>query len=338
MNKCLLLLIFISLVYSQPTDLPTRTLLYKREVTDLVDLHHTRTQTHLTTTSATTTTATTATTATPEVTSSPIVNGSHVIPAWTPDWYDAVYGSQQGIRPEMASLGAILIALGLFLCVMGFRLFKPMLIIMGLLTFGSMTWIALANNKPSTHYANDSITMITVPAGLGVLGAILYFQFWYIAIYLVGSLGGLALAAFICTWKSGMVLVTGILTFFAARPMVFFSTSFVGAYVVMLGVDCLARQGYLAGFELLFNRHQIIEYSLSKYVYVLLAMTIVLFLISMAWQMIYNAAHQLGLHVIAAVKGKTVEEEAKEEGDMPASIHIPHHTPNSHVPSVHHHD
>lgn len=119
---------------------------------------------------------------------------------------DAVYGSQQGIRPEMASLGAILIALGLFLCVMGFRLFKPMLIIMGLLTFGSMTWIALANNKPSTHYANDSITMITVPAGLGVLGAILYFQFWYIAIYLVGSLGGLALAAFICTWKSNLVI------------------------------------------------------------------------------------------------------------------------------------
>lgn len=135
-----------------------------------------------------------------------------------------------------------------------------------------------------------------------------------------------------------MALVAGILTFFSARPLVFFSTSFVGAYFVMLGVDCLARTGYIAGVKLLYNRNRshYIEYSLTKYVYVLLAMTIVLFFISLVWQMLYNAAHQLGLHVIAAVKGTAVEEEAKE-GDMPASIHPPHSPPPpSHAPSVHH--
>lgn len=98
-----------------------------------------------------------------------------------------MYGSEDRILPEMASLGAILIALGLFLCVMGFRLFKPMLLIMGLLTFGSMTWIALANCKPLSGYMNDQITMIVVPAGLGILGAALYFHFWYFTIYLVGG-------------------------------------------------------------------------------------------------------------------------------------------------------
>lgn len=98
-----------------------------------------------------------------------------------------MYGSEDRILPEMASLGAILIALGLFLCVMGFRLFKPMLLIMGLLTFGSMTWIALANCKPSSGYMNDQITMIVVPASLGILGAALYFHFWYFTIYLVGG-------------------------------------------------------------------------------------------------------------------------------------------------------
>ncbi|KAG1451633.1 hypothetical protein G6F46_006218 [Rhizopus delemar] len=276
------------------------------------------------------------------------------ITAFTPDWFIAVYGSEDRILPEMASLGAILIALGLFLCVMGFRLFKPMLLIMGLLTFGSMTWIALANCKPSSGYMNDQITMIVVPASLGILGAALYFHFWYFTIYLVGAFGGLAIASFICTWKSnlviehyigrpcflaGMALLTGILTFFAARPMVFFATSFVGAYFVMLGVDCIARQGYIAGVQLLYNRnpYHIIEYSLVKYVYVLLAMTLTLFIISMIWQMLFNAAHQLGLHVIAAVKGKTVEEEMKEEGDMPASIHPPHSPPPpSHLPPPSH--
>ncbi|PHZ17617.1 uncharacterized protein RHIMIDRAFT_233042 [Rhizopus microsporus ATCC 52813] len=282
------------------------------------------------------------------------------IPALTPEWYTTVYGSESGITPQMTALGAILIVLGMFLCIMGFRMFKPMLFVMGLLTFGSMTWIALANCRPSNGYLNDHITMIVVPAGLGVLGAALYFHFWYITIYLVGAFGGLALASFVCTWKSnlvvehyigrpcflaGMALAAGILTFFSARPLVFFSTSFVGAYFVMLGVDCLARTGYIAGAELLYNRNpsHYIEYSLTKYVYVLLAMTIVLFFISLVWQMLYNAAHQLGLHVIAAVKGTTVEEEAKEEGDMPASIHPPHSPPPpshlpppSHAPSVHH--
>jgi hypothetical protein len=126
------------------------------------------------------------------------------IPALTPEWYSkysiinlftlmnnsfiaTVYGSESGITPQMAALGAILIALGVFLCIMGFRMFKPMLFVMGLLTFGSMTWIALANCRPSNGYLNDHITMIVVPAGLGILGAALYFHFWYITIYLVGG-------------------------------------------------------------------------------------------------------------------------------------------------------
>ncbi|KAI9269949.1 hypothetical protein BY458DRAFT_510358 [Sporodiniella umbellata] len=240
----------------------------------------------------------------------------------------------------MAAVGAVLIATGLFLCTMGFRLFKPMLAVVGLLTLGTMAWIALINAKPDSGYLNDSITMVAVPAGLGVLGAAVYVQFWYITIYLVGALGGLAMAAFVCTWKenlviehwvgrpcflAGMAVAAGACTFFAARPMVFFATSFVGAYSVMLGIDCLARRGYIAGFQVLFNHRHWLEYSLSKYVYVLLAMTLVLFFFSMAWQMVYNAAHQLGLHVVAAVKGTTVEEEAKEEGDMPASLHPTHH-------------
>jgi hypothetical protein len=86
----------------------------------------------------------------------------------------------------MASLGAILIVLGLFLCGMGFRMFKIMLGVMGLLTFGSMTWIALANCRPATGYPSmDSIVMIVVPAGVGIVGAAAYYFLWNIALYLV---------------------------------------------------------------------------------------------------------------------------------------------------------
>jgi hypothetical protein len=87
----------------------------------------------------------------------------------------------------MAALGAILIALGLFLCSFGFRLSKIMLGVMGLLTFGSLTWIALANCKPEEGYSRDSITMIVVPVAVGVVGAGICFHFWALAMYLAGG-------------------------------------------------------------------------------------------------------------------------------------------------------
>jgi hypothetical protein len=118
-----------------------------------------------------------------------------------------------------------------------------------------------------------------------------------------------------------MALLAGAATFFALRPMLFFATSFVGAYITFFGIDCLARTGFIAGPEVMLNRnpnHQV-EYSVGKFIYVLLAMIILMFLISMAWQMIFNAAHHLGMHVIAAVEGKPAHEEiAREEvGEHP---------------------
>jgi hypothetical protein len=78
----------------------------------------------------------------------------------------------------MASLGAILIVIGLFLCAMGFRMFRIMLSVMGLLTFGSMAWIGLANCRPTAGYSMDSITMIVVPACVGIVGAAAYYYIY----------------------------------------------------------------------------------------------------------------------------------------------------------------
>lgn len=87
----------------------------------------------------------------------------------------------------MAALGAILIALGLFLCSMGARMFRIMLPVMGLLTFGSMAWIGLANCRPVSGYSMDSITMIVVPACVGIVGAIAYYFVWTVATYLASG-------------------------------------------------------------------------------------------------------------------------------------------------------
>lgn len=112
-----------------------------------------------------------------------------------------------------------------------------------------------------------------------------------------------------------MGLAFAILVYFAHRPIMLFTTSFVGAYIVFFGIDCLARVGFIAGPQKLLNRNprHLVEYEVGKFVYVLLAMIIVMFLFSFIWQFIFNAAVEFGLHVAAAVKGKKAHEEFHEE-------------------------
>jgi hypothetical protein len=71
--------------------------------------------------------------------------------------------------------------------VFGFRSFRITLGVCGFLTFGLISWVAMANNQPYYGYINNDITIIAVPAGLGLLGAIIYALFWNISIYLVGG-------------------------------------------------------------------------------------------------------------------------------------------------------
>ncbi|KAI8890618.1 hypothetical protein K501DRAFT_328233, partial [Backusella circina FSU 941] len=75
----------------------------------------------------------------------------------------AVYGSFNEIKNHMIVLSTFLIAVGLFICTMGFRQWKLMLAVTGLLTFGFLGWIALANCRPENGYPNDTIVMIVVP-------------------------------------------------------------------------------------------------------------------------------------------------------------------------------
>ena len=57
----------------------------------------------------------------------------------------------------------------------------------------------MTNSQTMDGYTNDPVTIMAVPAGLGVLGAILYAFFWNISIYLVG---GKLLFSFSCKKKT----------------------------------------------------------------------------------------------------------------------------------------
>ncbi|KAI9468481.1 MAG: hypothetical protein EXX96DRAFT_590774 [Benjaminiella poitrasii] len=361
LNTCFCYLIFIATCFLITVNArPTANGLTKRQnfdSDDVNELHHATLTRSITTTTSTTSVATATSTKGGEHDGNNSNNNNNnnddddgsstsMITAGSTQWYVAVYGTESGISPQMAALGAVLIVLGLFLCSMGFRLSKFMFFVMGLLTFGSMTWIALANCKPEAGYSRDSITMLVVPVGVGIAGGIVYYFVWSLAMYLIGAFGGFIFATFICCWKDdflivntigrycfigGLALVCAILVYFSIRPIMLLTTSFVGAYIFMFGVDCLAHTGFIAGPAALYNHKVPVQYHLETKIYVLLAMIIFMFLISVIWQYIFNKAIEFGLHVAAAIKGKQAHEEFHEhQGELPEQREMPEHG------SVHH--
>ncbi|KAI9263058.1 hypothetical protein BY458DRAFT_540727 [Sporodiniella umbellata] len=222
-----------------------------------------------------------------------------------------IYGGNY-ITPENGVVASILIVLGLYLMIFGFRSFRLTLAVCGFMTFGLITWVAMTNNQPYQGYMNNNITMIAVPAGLGLLGAIVYALFWAISIYLVGALGGFTLALYIMCCKENLVITQiaaraallvalpvflSFITFFAERYVLLFSFAFTGAYSFMTGVDLLAHTGYLAGIKTLLdgNGYHRVIYRISRSTLAVIIVIPIIWLISFAWQFVYNKDMKFGV-------------------------------------------
>ncbi|ORE08092.1 hypothetical protein BCV72DRAFT_204219 [Rhizopus microsporus var. microsporus] len=279
--------------------------------------------------SKTTTVTTIAPTATP--TSSPKPSPPYPAPSSSPV---AIYGGNY-ITPQNGVAAGILIVLGLYLMIFGFRSFRLTLAVCGYITFGLITWVAMANNQPYYGYINNDVTLIAVPAGLGILGAIIYALFWSISIYLIGSMGGFALALYILCCKENLVITQvparaalmvslpvffSFLTFFAERYVLLFSFAFVGSYIFMIGVDFLAHTGYLAGVKKILDGnpyHQVI-YQINSKVLAIIILIPIIWLISFIWQYTYNRDMKFG--VVFQPQTVIIEEEKVIEPAPPAPV------------------
>ncbi|CDH51239.1 hypothetical protein RO3G_10694 [Lichtheimia corymbifera JMRC:FSU:9682] len=223
-----------------------------------------------------------------------------------------IYGAGY-VTPQMGVAGAFLIVLGVYLMIFGFRGFRPTLAVSGFLTFGLITWVGMTNSQPPEGFTNDAITMLAVPAGLGVLGAILYALFWDVTIYLIGGMGGLAFGLFVLCWREDLVITSNVpracflvaislfvaaVTFFVERYVILFATAFTGAFSFIVGVDFLAHTNYIAGLKSILDQNKLhrVEYHIETKTYVMMAMIILLFLISFGWQFVYNKGRSFGVN------------------------------------------
>ncbi|OZJ06603.1 hypothetical protein BZG36_00439 [Bifiguratus adelaidae] len=206
-------------------------------------------------------------------------------------------------------LAVIFLIVGLLFVFGGFRHFRLTMFLTGLLVFGTVAWLALQNAEPVSGYGANSPTIFLVASvGVGIVFGLLFMCCWHLGIYLLGAYAGFLLGMWILSWKSGGVIQSGwgrgvlmgvlaaagfLLSLILERWTIILSTSFVGAYMFILGLDIFFNTGLFYSFDAFLDAHHATSYTVNWRVYVMLVAIIVLAIIGIIIQFIYYRRQEL---------------------------------------------
>lgn len=190
--------------------------------------------------------------------------------------------------------------------------------------------------EPPQGYPIPSTFYLGCSAGGGVLLALISLFWWKFTTYLLCGAAGYLLSLFIWTWKEdfilqdilarniiglalGFIFILGfVLIEFAT---VILSTSLIGAYTFVFGLDLFVKSGFFIGLKTIldFNRHLeednnyrdasyagpmddsskfYAHYNIDTKVHGMLFAVIGLWIVSTIWQRHYNSGNRFGLRVI----------------------------------------
>ncbi|KAI7906564.1 uncharacterized protein BX663DRAFT_427236 [Cokeromyces recurvatus] len=190
----------------------------------------------------------------------------------------------------------------------------------------TMTWIGLINNEPAGGYPLGDVIYICVCAGLGLLGALLLAFFYQLGVICLACLGGFYFAkvARVC-FIIGTSLVVPFFEYFIETYVVLFSTSLMGSYLFIFGIDFFAHTGFINAWLSIFDGNSLHRntYMINQSVYIMLSFVIVCLIASFGWQYYYNIIC-LKLDGFGTNNKKLVpKEEEKAEETPPAYICVP---------------
>ncbi|KAI9014645.1 hypothetical protein BC832DRAFT_161719 [Gaertneriomyces semiglobifer] len=171
----------------------------------------------------------------------------------------AATSAKAAITAHTGVLGAITIIAGLILLFLGHRLFYPTLFLGGFYLFGSIGYAILVNVEPAGGYGSNRDTILLVGSlAIGLVGGIISVCLVKFGLACIGAAGGVALGLFILSLKDGglfggiaktiflivMGIVGAIVILWLVKPAVIVTTSVLGAYSIMFGVDVFTRKGF----------------------------------------------------------------------------------------------
>ncbi|KAI8920583.1 hypothetical protein BC831DRAFT_478441 [Entophlyctis helioformis] len=168
------------------------------------------------------------------------------------------------LTPQAAALAVLALLAGLFVLFAGHRLFRPTLFLGGFVFAGALGYIVLARAEPATGYASRDSVLLLGSLAFALVGGLLAIFLWRLGLALIGAMGGVALAVFVLSCKTGGTIesetgravflcvcaVAGSIAILVAeKPAIIVTTAVLGAYLVVFGIDVFAKTGVVTALK-----------------------------------------------------------------------------------------
>ncbi|KAG2224892.1 hypothetical protein INT45_010841 [Circinella minor] len=237
--------------------------------------------------------------------------------------FDDPYNGTNFVPAHIAVLASFLMAIGAFLMIGGFRFFIITIGMVGFVTGGTITWILLTigeSRAEGYEYPHRTIIYSFACYGAGLIVAGVCIFLWKLSIYGLGR--GYTMAMFFWSWESDFVIKTvlerqlisfgfGILGIISLLLIEFLTvcvlTSFLGAYLFMLGLDLVVHAGMVSGPRFMLDPIHDLSYDVSFNVYAMLGGVLGFWLVSTIFQLVFNRGKRFGLNLVV--------DEANEKGN-----------------------
>ncbi|KAJ3147482.1 hypothetical protein HDU89_005305 [Geranomyces variabilis] len=207
------------------------------------------------------------------------------------------------IVTQRAVLGAICIAAGLFLVIVGQRLWKGALFCTGFFVTGLVAYILMVHFEPSDGYNHRGTVLLLGSLACGLVGGGTALCLWKIGLICLGATAGFLFGMFLLSWKSGgladtqkgQIILLAVCTGVGAiaigifqKKLLVVATSIAGSYAVIFGVDEYARTGFTEAMQTFLSSPESpnwTEFERSRDVIILLCSMILLAIIGIVLQL-----------------------------------------------------
>ncbi|KAG0232010.1 hypothetical protein BGW42_008521 [Actinomortierella wolfii] len=190
--------------------------------------------------------------------------------------------------------GGILMAIGLYMTLFGFRFPRFTLLLTGFIGGVIACYAILVNVEPAEKWANRVLVYCAVCIAGGLLIGLVLIALNRWALWLLGGAGGLALGVFILSWRNGTLLHNGaarvgmmvgcaglgaLLGLVLGKYIIVFATVLIGGYMFTLGLDMFLRTGFIENYRNMFRHTDAVNYTLNGGIYGMLGVVSLMYLL-----------------------------------------------------------
>ncbi|ORX79800.1 hypothetical protein K493DRAFT_308475 [Basidiobolus meristosporus CBS 931.73] len=212
-----------------------------------------------------------------------------------------VLTNREGFTDTQKLIAAIVcIAVGFLFCFFGRYLVKVTIFVAGFFFFAGLSLFLAEKIQPTAEGDSGRAWLhLGISCAIGIIGGLLLLCLWKLGLVLIGGLGGFALAMFILSLKSGMLISSGtpriifivamvlvgmIIILFFEKHVVIICTAITGAYVFVIGIDHFVKTGFTDQLNLFWGGDSTVFYQTNAKVYAMLGSAAVLALIGILIQ------------------------------------------------------